>query len=590
MTDKIRMWLLFGILCIMMNWLENFAQPLKRNATIPLSDRIGELAFRYNRSPLGENVFVFDQTMNMSDIQTLIDSIYSGQLYPVNEFSDNRFALLFKPGVYHLDVKVGYYTHVIGLGKSPEETVIIGAVRSIASQGGHVLCNFWRAVENITIIPTPDSVNTWAVSQASPLRRVYVKGNLKLYDGPSSGGFMANCRIDGTVFSGSQQQWLTRNSVFDKWIGGVWNMVYIGTINAPEENWPEKPYTTIALTPEIREKPYWVFSGKELKMKVPGIRKNSCGVEWDDNSRGKTLEWNDFYIANPVVDDAKSINKALKKGKHVLFTPGIYFLTESIRITRPGTVVIGIGFPSLIPVNGNKAIEVSDTDGIIVAGLLIDAGTVASELLMQVGEPGSKKVHATNPVFLFDIFFRVGGPREGSTSHCLVVNSNNVHIDHLWLWRADHGNGVGWNKNRCANGLIVNGNDVIIYGLFNEHSQEYQTIWNGENGRVYFYQSEMPYDPPSVDIWKHGDTCGYASYKVAGHVKVHHAWGLGIYNVFYDAPIIVDQAIETPPALEDSLYHKVIFWLNGNKESIVKSIINGRGGSVNASNRKAVMK
>ncbi|HQH41567.1 MAG TPA: coagulation factor 5/8 type domain-containing protein, partial [Bacteroidales bacterium] len=360
---------------------------MKRNATIPLSDRIGELAFRYNRSPLGENVFVFDQTMNMSDIQTLIDSIYSGQLYPVNEFSDNRFALLFKPGVYHLDVKVGYYTHVIGLGKSPEETVIIGAVRSIASQGGHVLCNFWRAVENITIIPTPDSVNTWAVSQASPLRRVYVKGNLKLYDGPSSGGFMANCRIDGTVFSGSQQQWLTRNSVFDKWIGGVWNMVYIGTINAPEENWPEKPYTTIALTPEIREKPYWVFSGKELKMKVPGIRKNSCGVEWDDNSRGKTLEWNDFYIANPVVDDAKSINKALKKGKHVLFTPGIYFLTESIRITRPGTVVIGIGFPSLIPVNGNKAIEVSDTDGIIVAGLLIDAGTVASELLMQVGEP-----------------------------------------------------------------------------------------------------------------------------------------------------------------------------------------------------------
>ncbi|NSW94803.1 MAG: hypothetical protein HPY62_08885, partial [Bacteroidales bacterium] len=173
---------------------------------------------------------------------------------------------------------------------------------------------------------------------------------------------------------------------------------------------------------------------------------------------------------------------------------------------------------------------------------------------------------------------------------CLTVNSTDAVIDHVWLWRADHGNGVGWNRNRCANGLIVNGDNVTIYGLFNEHFQEYQTVWNGENGRVFFYQSEMPYDPPSREAWKHNGTYGYASYKVAGNVKTHEAWGLGIYNVFYDAPVIVDNAIEVPEAIEDSIHHKIIFWLNGNEESVVKSIINGKGGGISVSNRKAVMK
>jgi len=205
-------------------------------------------------------------------------------------------------------------------------------------------------------------------------------------------------------------------------------------------------------------------------------------------------------------------------------------------------------------------------------------------------ENGCRKPHTANPVFLYDIFFRVGGPSEGSASVCMVINSRDVCVDHIWLWRADHGNGVGWDKNRAANGLIVNGDNVTIYGLFNEHFQEYQTLWNGNNGRVYFYQSEMPYDPPSVDAWKHENTYGYASYKVADHVQSHEAWGIGIYNVFYDAPVIVDNAIETPAIIEGNIHNKIIFWLNGNKESIVKSIINGKGGPVNVTTRKATMK
>jgi hypothetical protein len=560
----------------------------------PLSEKKGAKITEANKTFLGDNTYLFDPSMDMNMVQTLIDSLHSKQTAKNSEFSGNRYALLFKPGTYKLNVRVGYYMHVIGLGRSPEDVVIVGSVSSVSVRDGvrvgHVLTNFWRAAENLTIVPTNDSTNTWAVSQAAPLRRIFIKGNLKLFDGASSGGFMADCKIDGTVFSGSQQQWLTRNSYFKKWEGGVWNMMYVGVTNAPEEHWPEKPVTTIKMTPEIREKPYWTYSGGKFQLQIPALKKNSSGVDWlDKKSEEKSISINKFYIARPNIDNARSINKVLKRGRHILFTPGIYSLDESLKVTRPGTVIIGIGMPTLVPAKGNKTIEVSDTEDATIAGLLIDAGMEHSEILMQVGEPGSKKNHEANPTFLFDMFFRVGGPHEGSASQCLLINSNNVIVDHVWLWRADHGMGVGWDKNRCANGLVVNSRNVTIYGLFNEHFQEYQTIWNGEGGKVYFYQSEMPYDPPTAESWKHDEIYGYASYKVAGQVKDHNAWGLGIYNVFYNAPVIVDQAIETPVLLEGNLHHKVIFWLNGNKESVVKSVINGKGGSITSLHRKQTM-
>jgi hypothetical protein len=547
---------------------------------------------KYNHQLFGENVFVFDQAMDMKDIQTVIDTIFIRQSGKRSEFSKNRYALLFKPGTYNLDIKIDYYMHVAGLGESPEDVVINGAVRSNTTHGNSVLTNFWRAVENLTVVPTVESTMIWGVSQAAPMRRVHIKGNLQLFDkGYASGGFLADSKIDGVVTSGPQQQWLSRNANWKEWIGGNWNMMFIGVPNAPAGEWPEKPYTRIDKTPVVREKPYITFGKNGFEVKVPQLSYNTSGPTWTDSKRvDKPISLKDFFIARAGTDNSESINNALKKGKNLLFTPGIYYLDNTIKITRPGTVIIGLGLPSLMPVNGTSALELSDVDGVTVCGITIDAGPKHSEILFIVGENGSVKSHQADPAFLYDIFFRVGGPAQGSATSCMVINSRNVYVDHIWLWRADHGNGVGWDKNRCANGLIVNGDDVTIYGLFNEHFQEYQTLWNGNSGKVYFYQSEMPYDPPTVDSWKHDATYGYASYKVSEKVKSHEAWGLGIYNVFYDAAVIVDNAIETPAALEKDIHNKVIFWLNGNKESVVKSIINGKGDAVNVTNRKSIMK
>lgn len=545
----------------------------------------------YHLSTFGDHVFVFQPQMDMCLIQNLIDTLHAMQTGRGSEFSNNRFALLFNPGKYNLDIKVGYYMQILGLGDSPEDVVIEGAVRSITSRGNSVLTNFWRGVENLTVIPTVDSTNVWAVSQASPLRRVHIKGNLQLFDkGYASGGFLADSKIDGKVTSGPQQQWLSRNTSWKAWIGGVWNMMFLGVPEAPEGDWPREPFTIISETPVIREKPYLVCSQDGYKVNIPCLKINSKGPAWSakiPDEKSHPLDM--FYIVRPGIDNAESINNALRNGMNLLFTPGIYSLNKSIEVTRPGTVIMGIGMPSLTPVNGNSVLDIADIDGVTICGILIDAGSISSQYLLRAGKIISEKSHETDPTFLYDVFFRVGGPEEGNASACIIINSNNVCVDHIWLWRADHGNGVGWDINRCANGLIVNGRDVTIYGLFNEHFQEYQTLWNGNNGEVYFYQSEMPYDPPSADSWKHDGINGYASYKVSDNVKNHEAWGISIYNVFYDAPVIVDNAIETPVALENKIHHIVIYWLNGNKESEVRSIINGKGGGVSNSVRKATM-
>jgi hypothetical protein len=577
---------LINLLILVVPWTQ-FCYSQDFNLSQPLPD----VFEKYNNPALGKNIFVFEPGMDMKEIQSLIDTIFNRQSGRKSEFSKNRYALLFKPGRYILDVKTGYYMQILGLGESPEDVVITGAVRSNTTHGNSVLTNFWRSAENLTVIPTVDSTNIWGVSQAAPLRRIYIKGNLQLFDkGYASGGFMADSKIDGTVSSGPQQQWFSRNTEWEKWSGGNWNMMFVGIINPPPGIWPDKPYTIIKETPLAREKPYLVYDENGFNIRIPDLKKNSSGPGWINHvSDKKAMLLDEFYLVKPGTDNSESINSALGKGKNLIFTPGIYSLEKCIKVTRPGTVIMGIGMATLMPENGNTVMEISDVSGVTVCGIIIDAGKIFSETLLRVGEQGSGKSHKKNPAFLYDIFFRVGGPGEGSASSCMVINSNNVYADHLWLWRADHGNGVGWNKNRCANGLIVNGSDVTIYGLFNEHFQEYQTLWNGNNGRVYFYQSEMPYDPPSADAWTHDGVNGYASYKVSDQVKNHEAWGIGIYNVFYNAPVIVDNAIETPVNLENKIHHKIIYWLNGNKESIVKSIINGKGGSISISKRKAVM-
>jgi hypothetical protein len=230
--------------------------------------------------------------------------------------------------------------------------------------------------------------------------------------------------------------------------------------------WPSPPYTKVAVTPIIREKPFLqVNKAEDFSVRIPSLRANSAGITWrSGETPGRSIPISDFYIARPGADTAASINAQLARGKNLLLTPGIYDLAAAIRVTRPNTVVMGLGFATLRPIHGTPAMTTADADGIIIAGLLFDAGPIQSPVLLQIGPDGSRGSHSKNPISLHDVFFRVGGAGVGRTRVNLKINSNDTIVDHTWIWRADHGSGVGWNLNTSANGMVVNGNDVTIYG------------------------------------------------------------------------------------------------------------------------------
>lgn len=493
------------------------------------------------------------------DLQQRILDIYAAQ--QPNHFGPRRDAILLMPGTYeNLRIPVGFYTQVLGLGRHPGDVHVIGDLRSTALlDNDNATQNFWRGAENFAVTPTlgiGDNTLQWAVSQAIPFRRMHVRGNIRLnqHNGWASGGWFSDVRVDGQVNSATQQQWLSRNSDWGGWTGSNWNMVFVGVPRPPEGAFPTpgRRFTKVDRTPLVREKP-WLFVDADggFAVRVPALRRDSVGISWADaagkpiEAPGRTLPIDRFFIARPG-DTAAAINAQLAAGRHLLLTPGEYLLTETLRVERPGTVVLGIGFPTLRSDNGQPLLKTADVDGLTISGLFLDAGALDSGVLMEVGTAGSKRRHKADPIVLHDLFFRIGGAAAGQIDTALRIHAHDTLVDHTWLWRADHGEGVGWTRNPAAHGLVVEGEDVTVYGLFVEHFQREQVVWRGNGGRVYFYQSELPYDPPTQAQWRTARGRGFASYRVADGVTRHQAWGLGIYSVFLQPDVVLDRAIEVP--------------------------------------------
>jgi len=565
----------------------------------------------------GPHVLVFDPSMPISEIQAAADAVYAAQVN--DEMGTTRWSLLFRPGTYGtasepLQVKVGYYTEVAGLGAAPGDVVVNGKIEvynRCLGDGGTTNCialdNFWRTLSNLTIQINAAgqdgcraSANFWAVSQAVSMRRVAVTGgNLSLMDycsaGPqyASGGFTADSKLP-FVISGSQQQWLTRNSQVDGWSNGVWNQVFSGVLGAPtEQGFPNPPYTTLDTTPLSREKPWLFVDGTgAYRVRVPDAASGTRGTTWaGGDDPGRSLPLSDFYVARPG-DSAQAINSQLARGKGLLLTPGVYDVDRSIEVKRPGTVVLGMGHATLTAVGGAVPLEVWDRAGTIVAGVTVDAGTVESPALLRVGATGgspSARSTASDPLTLSDVYFRVGGPHVGRARVSLEVDSDHVLVDHTWVWRADHGvegftgphegDAQRWATNTARNGVVVNGDDVTATGLFVEHFQQHNTVWNGERGKVVFYQNELPYDPPTQADWTQPDgTLGYAGYKVGDDVTAHSLWGGGSYVFNRNNPsIVTEHGFEVPRAAGVRLHHVLTVNLGA---GTVRHVVNDVGAQV----------
>jgi chitodextrinase len=534
--------------------------------------------------PLGSNVIVFDSTMSMTSIQSQLDTIFTQQ--ETNQFGTQRYELLFKPGNYTgLNAQIGFYTSIAGLGQNPDQVSIHGDVTVDAGwDAGNATQNFWRSAENMELFPV-SGTDRWAVAQAAPFRRMDVQGGMTLASpscGWASGGYIADSRVTGQVSSCSQQQWYTRNSTLGSWTGSVWNMVFSGVNGAPAQSFPNPPYTVLPTTPVSAEKPYlYTDSTGAYRVFVPSLQNNSAGATWlNGNTPGTSLPLSQFYVAQPGVTSA-TLNQALAQGLNLLFTPGVYHITQTLNVTRADTIIMGLGYATLVADNGVLPMSVGDVNGVKISSLLFDAGTTNSPALLQDGPTGASATHTTDPNQIQDVFFRVGGAGPAAVSAALIVNNNNTIIDHIWAWRADHGAGAGWTTNPSANGLIVNGQNVLADGLFVEHFQQYNVIWNGNGGKTIFFQNELPYDPPSAAAWSHDGITGYAAYKVANTVTTHEAWGLGSYCVFTTDPSIAAYHSFEVPNTAGVKFHDILTVSLG--QGSITHVINDTGAAAVAS-------
>ncbi|MBR3644806.1 MAG: hypothetical protein IKN54_00150, partial [Lachnospiraceae bacterium] len=577
----------------------------------------------YEIDKFGANTYIFEETDSKDAIQGVMDAAYDKS--EAGQFGTDRYAFMFKPSeqLYDVTVNVGFYTQVAGLGISPED-VKIKQLQCLANWmlgrkgdgtvNHNALCNFWRSAENFS---SPSKYTIWAVSQATSMRRMNFYGSdnevvvrndngvvTKKYNDPNygllvmnqdggyaSGGFLADSKVATQIQMGSQQQWISRNTesgayAYDpndwNYQQAVWNDVLVGSKTSIKDNgltW-NGVQTVVDKTPVIAERPFLMYNEdlNEYGLFVPALKKQTAGVSWENIGEDDYtyISINDCYVAKPG-ESADEINAGVATKKALIFTPGIYELDKAIEINNADTVVLGLGYATIKPTNGNQCMTVADVDGVRIAGVLFDAGRVESKALLTVGTTGSQAGISSNPVVLSDCFFRVGGAdREAcKTKACVIINTNEVICDNFWVWRADHGSGVAWNKNTCDNGVIFNGKNITAYGLMVEHFQKVQTQWNADGGRCYMYQSELPYDIASQSVWNEPGSYGYTDYKVAKNVKSHEGYGLGIYSCYQAAQCYLKSAITCPDTEGVKFKNVVTTCLSGN--GTIDKVINDAG-------------
>jgi hypothetical protein len=577
-----------------------------------------------NVAAFGPNVCVFNDTMSQATIQSDLNSIATQQVPVASQFDNQRYAVLFQPGTYGsaaspLVFQVGYYTEVAGLGAMPQDTVVNGAIDVFNNlcTAGTTDCNsddnFWRSLSNLTLnvdLPSSppayappvldpsgagcaNSAEMWSASQASPIRRAIINGSVVFQDycasnNFASGGFIADSQVSGDLNFYGNQQYMVRNSDIGGANGcpqGLWNMVYSGVQGAPapvftgqcEQN------TVLSASPVTEEEPFlFTDSSGNYNVFVPAVQHGSSGPSWASGQEaGTSLPLSKFFVASPSTP-ILAIDGALAVGKDLILTPGVYDLNQPILVSRPGTVVLGLGFATLVPQHGNAAMIAVPNSGVKLSGLIIDAGPVNSPVLLSVGTPGPGS--ASDPDVIQDVFFRIGGAETTpvSASVSLLDNASNSIIDDVWAWRADHGNAVGWTQNTASTGVVVTGSDVTAYGLAVEHYQKNNVIWSGQGGTDIFFQNELPYDVPSQSAWMATPSQdGYPAFLITPNVKTFQGYGLGSYSFFNQGVAIQDAMAFQAPDTPGVQFHNIFTrFLNGSGS--INSVINGTGAAVSS--------
>jgi hypothetical protein len=521
---------------------------LSTAAILSLANGVNAAMPSPGRPDFGPNVIILDPSMPIGEINSTLQRVEKHS----NAWDENRTAVYFMPGTYgvpstrakqaaatsFVNSVVGAMTSIQGLGTTPGDVTINGNLRILGNLG-----TFWRSLQNCRINPVdPESPNAlrWIVSEASPLRRLDVTGDLDLGVGHVAfGATIGNTRVSGEVRTGNarepgaggQAHYYTQESEVGSWSGQSINFVFSGVKGAPPTDFMPGDKTTLETTPVSRDAPFLFVRRSQFSVFVPKARFNARGTAWGMTARdGEVQPISRYFIAKPD-SGAAAINAALQSGKNILLTPGVYKLTQAIHVTRPNTVILGMGYATLMPTNGTAAILTDDVPGVVLSSMIVDAGIKNSDVLIQLGPKGASHGVAANPGTLIDVYVRVGGAVAGKATTSVEINQHHALLNHTWLWRADLGpSGLAYDINPGDVGLVVNGDRVTVTGAYVEHYRKQQVIWNGDFGRTIFFQSEPPPDAMTQADRMKGKERGYAYYEVASNVTMHEGIGFAMYG------------------------------------------------------------
>jgi hypothetical protein len=494
------------------------------------------------------NVYFFSPTD--TNIQSDIYEVFSkqGGIKPENngQFSMFNYALLFMPGTYNnIDIPIGYYTHVAGLGRKISDVVLDGNGPHVDNSSDNYMVgslnNFWRSCENMTV-NNPSDGNTnkgiliWSVSQAASMRSVQINGDLQLFaveedkGGYASGGYVSNVKAND-VMSGSQQQFICRNLSINSFKSPLWNQVLVGCdldIPAVEcclKEGSAKTLLVVDKTPVISEKPYLVATDPTKKYVLSIIKPprviNSSGFLQTPVNGSIEIKEDGYFIATPGTTSS-IINKQLSNNKDIIFCPGIYNLDDTLILK--GQLLFGLGIPRIIS-NSKKDIVSGYGD---ICGIIFEAAEGSNNTTILVN------MNQNNPSNLWDVYCRVGGGLDETKSYSadkmLYVGGKDSIVDNCWCWVADHyasSNYTGWDKAACSVGVHIDGDNVVCYGMFAEHNHDVNLYWSGDFGEMYMFQSEFNYFPESKKSFNNS-----VSYHVDTSVTKHTIRGAGAYCFF----------------------------------------------------------
>ena len=535
-----------------------------------------------------------------ADITKIFEEIYKEQ--KTNEYGNERVVFLLSPGKYYnkdnmngFEVKLGYYSSVVGLGSTPDSCVFQGVIEVENDPNPCIgaLNNFYRGLHNFTLdIPQSRQTCFFRTSQACPIRDIVIKNgtfavaqsqtncnNDPSLGGYSSGGFIANVSSqEYPVSFSTQQQFFTRNSDMPnptEISGGAWNLMFMACPNIKSST---QCADNTLLKTSVLKTPFGVPSPPRLVLADDGTytivvpQTGSTTGYYQEEAKEEVKNRKVIFVSpNTTLDE---MNRMLQtESAALVFAPGIYSLPGPLVVGQSDTVLLGLGYATLIPTKGTPDVQIAnDATGCRVAGFIVQAGNKSSPALVQVGtskSAGSK----TKPTILQDIFTRVA-TREGVTHNMLEINQGYTVLDHNWNWRADHdakeSGGLGVANARATNGLVVNADNVTGFGIFSEHQLENCVLWNGDNGQLYFQQTELPYD---VTVWDH------PGLLVTG--KNFHGQCLGIYSFFNSAKYHPSPKVTSgivAPSNDAQLDQCFTRFLNGG--GYIKYVVNQKGGSV----------